>query len=125
LWPGDGDTAGPGDGDTAGPGEAGSAEGRGEAGEAVTDEAVTDEAESDLAEAEETVCVVIWDAVEWNPPVTRTRALTAAGLDPDTAEVRAFSTEWGWRFFNWTWPPGFEERRYEWGYVRLSDEACR
>ncbi|NBC34484.1 MAG: hypothetical protein GVY13_17550 [Alphaproteobacteria bacterium] len=71
-------------------------------------------------------CLVIWDAVEWNPPVAADRALGAVGLDPAAAagRIETIETTWAWHFFTWSWPPGFAERTYRWQYVLLEDRAC-
>lgn len=71
-------------------------------------------------------CLAIWDAVEWNPPVSAERALGAIGLDPEAAagRIETIETGWGWRFFTWSWPPGFAERTYRWHYVLLEDRPC-
>jgi hypothetical protein len=66
-------------------------------------------------------CLVIRNATDWGPESSAARALAAAGLTPEEAEgrIETFTTDWRWPFFNWAWPPGFVERRYEWGYYFL------
>ena len=72
-------------------------------------------------------CLVIWDAVEWNPPGSAQIALDAVGLTEQTAadRIEAIETEWGWPFFTWSWPPGFNGRTYEWHLVLVPAESCR
>lgn len=72
-------------------------------------------------------CLAVWDAVEWSPTVSAERALGALGFTLNGAadRIETVHTSWGWQFFNWSWPPGFVERTYEWHFVSVDPATCR